>query len=54
MSTFERVFSIVDKKRIQYKDTLHREQMISNANIEALRKTRAAIEEKMKGIRYGI
>lgn len=50
MSTFERVFGIVDQKRNQYKDALQRERMISDANIEALRKTRAEIEAKMKGV----
>lgn len=49
MRTFERVFGIVDQKRNQYKDALHRERMISDANIEALRKARADIEAKMKG-----
>lgn len=48
MSTFERVFSIVEQKRDKYKDVLHHERMMSEANIEALRKMRAEIEEKMK------
>lgn len=48
MSTFQRVFSIVEQKRNQYKDALHQERMISEANIEALRKARAEIEVKMK------
>lgn len=50
MSTFQRVFSIVEQKRDQYKNALHQERMISEANIEALRKLRAEIEAKMKKI----
>lgn len=54
MSTFERVFSIVEQKRIQYLNMLHQERMISESNIEALRKVRAEIEAKMKGVNCGI
>ncbi|MCK9372595.1 MAG: hypothetical protein M0P91_05315 [Sulfuricurvum sp.] len=48
MRTFERVFSIVEQKRNQFKDALHMERMICEANIKALREARAEIEAKMK------
>lgn len=49
MSTFERIDGIVRQKRFECNCAVHREQMISDANIEALRKMRAEIEAKMKG-----
>ncbi|MDD2267036.1 hypothetical protein [Sulfuricurvum sp.] len=49
MSTFERVDAIVRQKRYESGCVMRQEQMISNANIEALRKMRAEIEAKIKG-----
>lgn len=51
MSTFLRVDAIMRQKRHEAKCAMRQEQMISDANIESLRKMRAEIEVKMKG--YG-
>lgn len=49
MSTFMRIDAIVRQKRYEGECAIQRERMISEANIEALRKMRAEIEAKMKG-----
>lgn len=50
MCTFLRVDAIVRQKRHELNCATRQEQMISDANLEALRKTRAEIEAKMRGI----
>lgn len=49
MCTFLRIDAIVRQKRHELNCVMRQEQMVSDANIEALRKTRAEIEAKMKG-----
>lgn len=49
MCTFLRVDAIVRQKRHESNCAMRQEQMISDANIESLRKMRAEIEAKMKG-----
>lgn len=49
MSLFLKVDAIVRQKRHEVNCAMRQEQMISDANIEALRKMRAEIEAKMRG-----
>jgi len=49
MCTFLRVDDIIRQKRHEFNCSIRQEQMISDANIESLRKMRAEIEAKMKG-----
>lgn len=49
MSTFERVDVIIRLKQYEANCAMRRELMVSESNLEALRKTRAEIEAKMKG-----
>ena len=49
MSTFERIDAIMRQKRYELNCVMRQEQMISDTNIESLRKMRDEIEAKMKG-----